>query len=163
MGPQKARVFINHRSLAANQKNQYMLKRSLVTLIFCSFALSFCSAPKPSEDVLKASQLYEETLGLAGETRSIFESLEQVMARDTSLLVFEAELRALSEAMAAWDKNAVGVGQEDDHSEHHHHHLHAEATDLSDAELLRRQQVMRRELEEISDRVSSLVEKMMDR
>ncbi|CAD5258616.1 MULTISPECIES: hypothetical protein [unclassified Imperialibacter] len=131
-------------------------------LIAMVFGIS-CSPGKAGEDYQKAFEAYEELLATEAETRSIFESMEQILARDTTLVIFSEELKTLSTKLEAWEEKVVAVGKETDHRDHHHPHSHQTSQSLTDTELSLLQDKLKTELDEITSEVSALVEKMMDR
>jgi predicted RNase H-like nuclease (RuvC/YqgF family) len=131
-------------------------------LIAMVFGIS-CSPGKAGEDYQKAFEAHEELLAIEAETRSIFDSMEQILARDTTLAVFSEELKTLSAKLEAWENRVVAVGEEADHEDHHHPHSHRGSQSLTDTELSQLQETLRTELDEITSEVSALVEKMMDR
>jgi predicted RNase H-like nuclease (RuvC/YqgF family) len=131
----------------------------LITMVF---GIS-CSPGKAGEDYQKAFEAHEELLATEAETRSIFDSMEQILARDTTLAVFSEELKTLSAKLEAWENRVVAVGEEADHRDHHHPHSHRGSQSLTDTELSQLQEKLKTELDEITSEVSALVEKMMDR
>lgn len=128
-------------------------------LVLCTCA---CSGGKSSQEYHEALMIHEEIVSVEAETRSIFDSLNQVLARDSTLLAYREEVEALSREMEEWERNVVAVGSEADH-DGHHHHQHAGRPDLTDQQMLEVQKELRLQLQSISDRVSDLVERMMDR
>jgi len=130
-----------------------------ILLSFTVFTIA-CSSGKPSPEIVSAQELYEEVLLLETETHSIFDSLEQVMARDSTLAVYSDELTALKAEFDEWEETVVDMG-EGGHEDHHHPHAHQPRPELTDQQLLDVQRESRAQLLSISERLSGLVERMM--
>jgi hypothetical protein len=125
--------------------------------------LSACQSGTSSEEYQQAFDLHEDLLAMESETRSILESVEQILARDSSMAVFAEELTTLTTELREWEARVVAVGQDEDHSEHDHAHSHEVDSELEHADLLALQKAQIGQLEQITDKVSALVEKMMDK
>ncbi|MEQ8415384.1 MAG: hypothetical protein RIB71_12995 [Imperialibacter sp.] len=122
-----------------------------------------CSPGKPGKEYQQAFEAHEELLATEAETRSIFDSMEQILARDTTLAVFSEELKALSAKLEAWEEKVVAVGEAADHKDHYHPHNHIKIETLTENELSELQKNLKAELDAITSEVSTLVERMMDR
>lgn len=135
--------------------------RSSFTLIFIAFVLVSCSPPKSGEVFQQALNIHEELLEQEAEVRSIFDSAEQLIARDSSMAIHLPRLISLKSRLDEWDKTVVDVGSETDHADHYHRHLHSKAIEMEDAELLKLQQGLLASLKLITNDVDALVEGMM--
>ncbi len=136
------------------------LRFSAAVLIFFATA---CTSDKPTQEYLAAFDTHEELLTIETETRSIFESIEQVLARDTSLSSFSAELQSLKDQLNTWEEKVIAVGGNAEHEGHLHDHNHLNSSQISDEELLTLQKSLHAEIDSLSSEVSALVERMMDR
>ena len=135
--------------------------RSSFTLFFIAVVLVSCDPPKSGEVFQQALNIHEELLEHEAEVRSIFDSVEQLIARDSAMAIHLPRLTALKSRLDEWDKTVVDVGSEADHADHYHLHLHSKPTEIDDAELLRLQEELLARLKLITNDVDALVEGMM--
>lgn len=129
-------------------------------VIVISIYFSGCTSSDPSIEWQKAWEIHEEIIAMESETRSIFDSVEQVIASDSSLRQYSGELTQLDSEMKQWESAVIEVGEETLHENHPHAHLSAK--ELTDAQLLEVQNQQKAKLATISRRLSNLVEKMMN-
>ncbi len=134
---------------------------SQLSVILLSIYVLGCTSGDPSIELQKAGEVHEEIIAMESETRSIFDSVEQIIASDTSMREYSDELAQLDSEMKQWEATVIEVGEETQHE--NHPHAHVAAKDLTDAQLLAAQNQQKARLEAISEGLSNLVEAMMNR
>lgn len=133
-------------------------KPSLITtIVILFFATAACVQNRPTEDFNQAELIYNQSVELEMEVRSIFRSLEQVLARDSTLAEYDSELKALSEEMGEWEQEIFRVGEGETAEPLGHQHP---VKELPDAEMHARQKKLNVQLSSLSDRLIALMEKM---